>query len=374
MKKFYSLILLLSAFVGFAQIPTGYYNTATGTGYTLKTNLKKIIDDANDGLASEHIAIDLGYAGLWITYQTSDRDVFTGTGYENDNTIYDMYTENPTGSTGECGFIYGTDQDTGTGGTSECDVYNREHIIPQSVFAQVSPMRNDAHFVPPTDKKVNGDRGDNPHGIVASVSSTTNNGGKHGSSAISGYAGQVFEPNSAFKGDIARMYFYFVTRFEDNVAGYSYPMFNGTSNQSFTTPFLNMLLTWHLNDPVSQFEITRNNAIYARQNNRNPFIDHPEYVCQIWSAQCTALSSETFLVDSAVSIYPNPTNTNEVEIFTLETITKLTLVNVNGQVIKNIENPIFNQNTYKLNNLPQGFYFLQIESENGNLTKKVIVN
>lgn len=374
MKKTYSLILLLSAFVGFAQIPSGYYNTATGSGYTLKTNLKKIIDDANDGIPSEHISIDQGYAGLWITYQTSDRDVFTGTGYENDNTIYDMYTENPTGSAGECGFIYGTSQDTGSGGGSECQFYNREHIVPQSIFAQASPMRNDAHFIPPTDKKVNGDRGDNPHGTVASVSSTTNNGGKHGTSAISGYAGQVFEPINAFKGDIARMYFYFITRYEDTVAGYSYPMFNGTSNQVLTTPFLNMLLTWHLNDPVSVFETTRNDAIYARQNNRNPFIDHPEYICQIWSAQCAALSSESFLADDAVNIYPNPTNTNEVEIYTAETITKLTLVNVNGQVIKNIENPAFSQNTYKLNNLPQGFYFLQIVSENGNLTKKVIVN
>lgn len=379
MKKY--LLLILVAQFSFGQIPTGYYNTATGTGYTLKTNLKKIIDDANDGIASEHISTDQTYAGLWITYQTSDRDVFTGTGYENDNSIYDMYTENPNGiefyNSALCNFVYGApDQDTGSGGTVECDVYNREHIIPQSVFSQASPMRNDAHFVPPTDKKVNGDRGDNPHGIVASVSSTTNNGGKHGTSSISGYSGQVFEPNNAFKGDIARMYFYFATRYEDNVASYTYEMFNNTSNQVFTTPFLNMLLIWHLNDPVSVFETTRNDAIYARQNNRNPYIDHPEYVCQIWStpAACAALSSQYFLADNAVSIYPNPTNTNEVEIFTTESIIKMTLVNVNGQIIKDIENPIFNQNTYKLNNLPQGFYFLQISAENGSLTKKIIVN
>lgn len=364
MKKISLNILLLVASISFAQIPTGYYSTATGSGYTLKTQLFNIINNQTD----------LGYGGLWVTYETSDRDVFIGTGYENDNTIYDMYTENPTGSAGECGFIYATNQDTGFGGGSECQFYNREHIIPQSIFSQAAPMRHDAHFVTPTDKKVNGDRGDNPHGIVATVSSTTNNGGKHGSSAISGYSGQVFEPINAFKGDIARMYFYFATRYEDQVAGWSYPMFNSTSNQVFTTAFLNMLLTWHNNDPVSQFEITRNNAIYVRQNNRNPFIDHPEYVCQIYSVQCAALSSQTFLADNAVSIYPNPTNTNEVEIFTTENITKLTLVNINGQIIKDIENPIFNQNTYKLNNLPQGFYFLQISAENGNLTKKIIVN
>lgn len=364
MKKY--LLLLLVAHFSFGQIPAGYYTTATGTGYTLKTQLFNIIDNH----------ADLGYGGLWVTYQTSDRDIFTGIGYENDNSIYDMYTENPTGSAGECVFIYGTDQDPGLGGGSECEYYNREHIIPQSVFSENTPMKHDAHFVTPTDKKVNGMRADFPHGNVATASWTSNNGGKLGSSAIPSYSGTVFEPNPAFKGDIARMYFYFATRYEDQVAGWSYEMFNNTSNQVFTTPFLNMLLTWHVNDPVSVFETTRNDAIYARQNNRNPFIDHPEYVCQIWStpAACAALSSDSFLADSAVSIYPNPTNTNEVEIFTTENIIKLSLVNINGQIIKDIENPIFNQNTYKLNNLPQGFYFLQISAENGSLTKKIIVN
>jgi hypothetical protein len=45
-----------------------------------------------------------------------------------------------------------------------------------------------------------------------------------------------------------------------------------------------MLLNWHNQDPVSAFEIARNNAIYARQNNRNPFIDNPQYVNQIWGS------------------------------------------------------------------------------------------
>lgn len=364
MKKHYLLTFLLCSLIGWAQIPAGYYSTATGTGYTLKTQLFNIIKNQTD----------LGYSGLWVTYQTSDRDVFTGTGYENDNTIYDMYTENPTGSAGECGFIYGTDQDTGSGGGSECDVYNREHIVPQSIFSQAAPMRHDAHFVTPTDKKVNGDRGDNPHGNVAVVSSTTNNGGKHGSSAIAGYTGQVFEPNNAFKGDIARMYFYFATRYEDQLASWSYPMFNGTSNQVFTNSFLNMLITWHNNDPVSVFEITRNNAIYARQNNRNPFIDHPEYVCQIYSVQCAALSSESFVLENAISIYPNPAVNNEVTISSETELKSIVLYNINGQIIQEIKNPTRVDNSYKLNNLSSGFYLVQMASENAIATKKLIVN
>jgi endonuclease I len=378
MKKTYSLILLLSAIFGFAQIPSGYYNTATGTGYTLKTNLKKIIDNVNDGLVLEHIATDQGYDAFDAFTAVNDLDIY----YENDGTILDVYSENPIASdpynytpvANECGNY-----------DSEADCYNKEHIIPQSIFSQNAPMRGDGHHLLPTDGRVNGFRSNFPFGYVGTnlvsqsgITNPTLNGSKLGNNIntglFSGYSGTVFEPIDSFKGDIARIYFYFITRYESQVSGWTYPMFNGTSNQVLTDTFLYTMLDWHLNDPVSQKEIDRNNDLYTYQNNRNPYIDNPNYVCQIWPTQCAALSSETFLADSAVSIYPNPTNTNEVEIFTTESITKLSLVNINGQIIKDIENPIFNQNSYKLSNLPQGFYFLQISAENGSLTKKIIVN
>ncbi|RYJ40953.1 Endonuclease I [Flavobacterium anhuiense] len=266
MKKNYFLLLLIFTAIGFAQIPSGYYSTATGTGYTLKTQLYNIIKGHTDN----------GYAGLYTTYQTSDVDNF----YENDGTILDMYSENPSG-TDPYTYTTGTTQRCGSYSV-EGDCYNREHIIPQSVFNEQSPMVADAHFITPTDGKVNGIRSNYPHGNVSSATYTSQNGSKLGSSAVSGYSGTVFEPINDFKGDIARMYFYFATRYENTVAGYSYAMFNGTSNQVFTTAFLNMLLAWHAQDPVSAREIARNNAVYARQNNRNPFIDHPEYVNQIW--------------------------------------------------------------------------------------------
>lgn len=266
MKKNYFLLLLFLTTIGFAQIPSGYYSTATGTGYTLKTQLYNIIKGHTDN----------GYAGLYTTYQTSDVDNF----YENDGTVLDMYSENPSG-TDPYNYSTGSTQRCGNYSV-EGDCYNREHIIPQSVFNEQSPMVADAHFITPTDGKVNGMRSNYPHGNVSSATYTSQNGSKLGSSAVSGYSGTVFEPINDFKGDIARMYFYFATRYENTVSGYSYAMFNGTSNQVFTTAFLNTLLAWHAQDPVSAREIARNNAVYARQNNRNPFIDHPEYVNQIW--------------------------------------------------------------------------------------------
>lgn len=267
MKKNYLLLLLLSSFIGIAQIPAGYYDTATGTGATLKTQLYNIIKGHTDN----------GYNGLWTTYGTSDRDHH----YENDNTIMDMYSENPTGADPYT-YTYITNQCGSYSGEGSC--YNREHIIPQSTFGSLAPMVSDAHHITPTDGKVNGQRSNYPHGNVGTATWTSLNGGKLGSSSIAGYSGTVFEPINEFKGDIARMYFYFVTRYENTVSGYSFAAFSGNTYPAIDSAFLTMLITWHNNDPVSAFEIERNNAIYARQNNRNPYIDHPEYVGLVWGA------------------------------------------------------------------------------------------
>ena len=262
MKK---LFLLFSSISLLAQIPKNYYASATGKGYELKTQLYKII--------SKHK--DLGYGELWKTYKISDIDNF----YENDNSVLDIYSENPTKKdpysykigANQCG-IY----------SAEGDCYNREHIIPQSSFNSASPMVSDAHFIPPTDGKVNGMRSSYPHGYVSTAKWTSKNGSKLGSSAIKGYKGTVFEPIDEFKGDIARMYFYFATCYQDRIVNFDYEMFNGTKDQVFTDAFKNLLIEWHRLDPVSKREIIRNNAIYKRQGNRNPFIDHPEWVEDIW--------------------------------------------------------------------------------------------
>jgi len=230
-------------------------------------------------------------------------------------------------------------------------------------------MVSDVQHVYPTDGKVNSIHNDWAFGKVNVASYISQNGSKLGSATNSGYAagfaGTVFEPIDEFKGDIARVYLYFATRYEDQMASFYTTntavdcrvMFDGTSDHVFSNTFLNILLTWHLQDPVSTKEIVRNNASFTHQNNRNPYIDHPEYVTSIWGSP---LNSETFLAENSVSIYPNPTNTNEIQIFTIENINTLTLVNINGQIIKEIKNPVFNQNSFTLSNLPQGFYFLQI--------------
>ncbi len=77
-------------------------------------------------------------------------------------------------------------------------------------------------------------------------------------------------------------------------------MFDGSTNIVLEDTFLNILMNWHLNDPVSQKEIDRNNQVYLFQGNRNPFVDQPDYVEQIWSS-----TNDT----------ENPTTPTNIEIF-----------------------------------------------------------
>lgn len=289
MKKNFTLILLALTSIALSQIPTGYYNSATGNGYTLKTQLKQIIDDNTNGLSPEYLHNPQTYNSLDVLYNTSDKDIY----YENDNTILDIYSENPSG-TDPYNFTYGTSECGSYTGEGDC--YNKEHVIPQSAFSSAMPMYSDGHHLLPTDGRVNGFRSNYPFGIVGTslvsqsgISNPTQNGSKLGNGAntgiSTGYNGIVFEPIDEFKGDIARIYFYFVTRYENQVSSWSsYAMFDGSTTKVIADPFLSILLSWHLNDPVSQKEIDRNNAIFEHQNNRNPFVDHPEYVTQIWSA------------------------------------------------------------------------------------------
>ncbi len=387
MKKILTLLLLSFTIIGIAQekvvntntimsIPAGYYNTATGTGYILKTQLYNIIKDHNDR----------GYAGLWTTYGTSDRDHQ----YENDDTVIDLYSENPTG-TDPYSFIYNTNQCGAYSAEGGC--YNREHTVPQSYFgATIQPMYSDAHFVLPTDGKVNGWRDDHPYGVVTGTVSpcnsgatnnpcNTQNGSKLGSNLDSGYSagysGKVFEPVDEFKGDIARCLLYFATRYEDQLVGFytttaseAKVMFDGTSDHTFSQTFLNILLTWNTQDPVSAREIERNNAVYARQNNRNPFIDHPEYAAQIWGLPLAIRPFESL---DAVAVYPNPSS-DVVNISTTVSLEEIDVITINGQVLQQIKNPTFENNNYTISNLPKGFYFLKLSSASNSVTKKVLIN
>jgi endonuclease I len=259
--------------------PSGYYNAAIGLTCAAKKNALETIITAGYNSRS--------YTQLWTDYLTTDdrkNDAGTTT------IVWDMYTDNPSGS--ECEFTFGSPyQDTGTSGSEECQKYNREHSFPKSWFGgftSTGTPGTDLFHVYPTDKKVNNVRGNQPYGEVNNPTYTSANGSKFGPSSVIGLSGNVFEPINAYKGDFARTYFYMATRYGNVIGGWprSYAearlVLDSTSWPAYNIPSLKMLIKWHNNDPVSQKEIDRNNAVYGIQGNRNPYIDHPEYVGDVW--------------------------------------------------------------------------------------------
>ena len=258
----FTILFLLVSLISVAQIPNGYYNQANDkTGDALKVALHDIIKG--------HTTVS--YSNLW--------DAFWSTDNKGDGVVWDMYSDVPGGTPpytyqlgeGQCGEY-----------NSEGDCYNREHSWPKSWFGSLTTPECDLHHIFPTDGFVNAQRSNFPFGEVQSASWTSRNGSKLGTCKSSlGYSATVFEPIDAYKGDFARALMYMSVRYyaEDNNWGSS-----DMTNKSEILPWaIAMLMDWNEQDPVSQKEIDRNNAIYADyQHNRNPFVDHPEYARIIW--------------------------------------------------------------------------------------------
>ncbi|ADV34305.1 Extracellular ribonuclease precursor (plasmid) [Mesomycoplasma conjunctivae] len=213
------------------------------------------------------------------------RNAFIDKYFEKDNTILDVYSENPNGKDP---YVFKVDEYDGRGGKStgksygngEGSMFNREHMIPQSWFNKDEATRCDAHFVWPTDKNVNAWRGNDPHDNISSPSWTSLNGTK-------GKDGVGCEPIDYFKGDIARAYFYF------NVTHH-----NGTHNKGervytstfpfFVKHYLDVYSKWATNDQVDLIEIDRNNKLDEIYGGlRNPFIDYPDLIELIWGNDTT---------------------------------------------------------------------------------------
>ncbi|MFV0470359.1 MAG: endonuclease, partial [Dysgonomonas sp.] len=129
-----------------------------------------------------------------------------------------------------------------------------------------------------------------PFGEVGIATWTSTNGSKLGKNTSDGYTGTVFEPIDEYKGDFARTYFYMATCYEDKIAGWysnseAQAALNGTKYPAYKDWYIKLMLKWSREDPVSQKEIDRNNAAYAVQKNRNPYIDFPGLEEYVWGTK-----------------------------------------------------------------------------------------
>ncbi|MEG2069851.1 MAG: endonuclease, partial [Bacteroidales bacterium] len=253
--------------------------------------------------------------------------------------------------------------------TTEGDCYNREHSVPKSWFNSASPMYSDLFHLYPTDGKVNQERGNYAFGEVGTPNYTSLNGSKRGNCDYPDCSGIVFEPINEYKGDLARSYFYMCTRYMDkNLGQNTNSMFTGGNLDHWA---LNMLIAWHQQDPVSQKEINRNNAIYQLQHNRNPFIDYPELVGKIFgNDSVNAFNPESSTIPfynnevKHFRIYPNPADKILRIVGEDKVVNEVEVLDMMGNVVIKHTVKMENQKTFvkDISHLTEGIYVVKIKS------------
>ncbi|MEU0910845.1 endonuclease I family protein [Streptomyces althioticus] len=224
-----------------------YYEGAEGkTGEALKSALNSIISDQTK----------LSYSAVWDALKETDEDP------SNSGNVILLYS--------------GVSRSKSANGGNTGD-WNREHVWAKSHgdFGTSTGPGTDIHHLRPSDVQVNSIRG--------------NKDFDNGGSAVANGGGSLtdsdsFEPRDAVKGDVARMILYMAVRYEGTDGWPDLEPNNSVSNGS--APYigkLSVLKEWHEQDPPDSFEQRRNDVIFESfQHNRNPFIDHPEWVESIW--------------------------------------------------------------------------------------------
>ncbi len=359
-----ALAIILLSSLSSADPPPGYYDPASGlTGPALQEALHDIIDN--------HTSIS--YNAIWDAFYTTD-DRYG-------DKVWDMYSDIP-GGTPPYEYTLGNDQGGSAGGEGEC--YNREHSWPKSWFGgDVSPMYTDLFHVVPTDTYVNNRRDNHPYGEVSNPTWTSFNGSRLGPCSYPGYSGTAFEPIDGYKGDFARNYFYMATRYlgEDG----SWPGSAMADGAVLTAWAEEMLIDWHISDPISTKEIDRNDAVYAIQSNRNPFIDHPEYVLMVYDPN--SVEGGEFQVAS-ITLYqnvPNPFSGITTIRFMLPEakMVSITVYDISGKlvntVVENNQLPpgyhdlIWNGRTASGEPAAAGIYFCRLGTPEGTITLRMLM-
>jgi endonuclease I len=266
-KAFLSLCLALLSTLVFAQVEH-YYDSAAGmSGQTLRNQLRVIISSGHTSLG----------------YDTAKERLF-----QNIDNVSGVVRCVYTGRDYNVGYSYSGSTDP-----------NTEHSYCQSWFegmSEATTMRCDLHHLFPTNMNTNSSRGNLPLDVVSNHSTATtfpvfNDYHSYRGSNAAGRT--VFEPADQHKGDVARALLYMMVRYN---AGLTFDSVN-----MFST-----LIAWNYADTISTWERNRNNSIYTYQHNRNPFIDHPEYIDLIWNTANEDHADTEMISPILTNIYPNP--------------------------------------------------------------------
>jgi endonuclease I len=342
------------------NIPQGYYDQANNlSSDELKEALHQII--------SNHVIFPYtsNSTDTWDILQQSDQDP-----NENNNMIL-VYT----GRSQEKGYRDGSGNysqyENGNG--TQSNSWNREHIWPKShgFPDEDDNAYTDVHNLKPCDRSVNSSRGTKDFDF---------GGNQHSEASDCLTDSDSWEPPDYVKGDIARILFYMVVRYdpgvdhENNTFDLELVDYTTPNNTEPILGKLSSLLDWHLSDPVDDFEINRNEIIFGFQQNRNPFIDHPNLVNYLWGDNVGLVWNENLTVPEneivKTIIYPNPSSgiinfSSDMEDEIIE------IFNLNGQ---NILNKIIDSSNSVELDLPSGIYFLRSNTKSGIYNSKLIIN
>lgn len=340
MKNLFTAILVLVAFTCFSQIPDGYYDNAEGlSGDELKTALYNIIKNHTDYPYS-----DSG-TDTWDILKESDRDP------NNSANVILIYT----------GWSVDAEQEWNDGAG-----WNREHVWAKSRgdFGIYPPEGTDAHHLRPCDPSVNSARNNRWFNYCDEEY-------YDGGIATGSYTSSTdwfWQPRDEAKGDVARMIFYMATRYEGENGELDLEVIDYIPSDRYTNePIhakLDALLDWNEEDPVDNFERNRNEVVYSYQGNRNPFIDHPEFVNAIYNPDEDTTSTDIFMPaeEQQIKIYPNPAanyiNINAPDNYSFE------IYSVIGAKMLETKNKQID-----ISYFDKGIYFVLIKNENGMTVK-----
>ena len=257
---------VLAPLNAWAEPPVGYYAGAENLkGAALREALHAVIDHHQP----------VSYDGLWRAYETTDATL--------DGRPWCIYSEFP--------FMSFQPQPGAKPG--QIGAYlTREHSFPKDWWGGTrNPAYSDLFHVILGDAHVNGQKGVKPLGIVDPEHAQTFGISRVGPAHPAlGYAGEVFEPADRYKGDFARNYLYVALRYlhgPDALDCAKSPIIQA-DGQSFEPWAIRLLLAWHRADPPDARERHRNDAVFALQQNRNPFIDEPGFADRCWPEYAVA--------------------------------------------------------------------------------------
>jgi hypothetical protein len=322
-RPIFSIILYLFAISAYAAIPSGYYSSTEGKkAAAMKTALHTIICQDT----THYLDYGSGKGSTWEGFYYTDRNPVT-------NAVIDMYSDS---------VRYFPNPNPNF--TAFGQIIHIEHSVPKSWWGcdinHPDCPAKDLNHLYPADGITNTSKNDNPLGVATGTPTLNNGVSKVGPGVYDGYVGTVFEPADQYNGDFARSYFYMATAYEHYAAKWDTTKPENMM-QNNTYPVLKpwavqLLLQWHRQDPVSEKERTRVEIVYGIQQNRNPFIDHPEMIEYIWGNRTTIPYRLDASVDFPYLNFPNDNDTLSIgKVYYLQakdTVINLHAMNLTGDL------------------------------------------